>query len=147
MFKTKNCHVELEFFCLIPICFSGQGFLSLEWVQMPLVELRAEEGGCSQWRKHSFLFSKFCRADLGITVNVFMRNTFIQAATQTKCTPKEKQNKQATKKAYKEPPHTPSLFLMCPHVKSGFYLTEKSELGDKKPRKLFLMSGKCCIGY
>lgn len=32
---------------------------------------------------------------------------------------------------------------MCPDVKSGFYLTETSELGDKKPRKLFLMCGKC----
>lgn len=105
-----------------------------------LADLGVEEGGCSQWRWHFFLFSKFCKADLGVTVNVFMRNTLSrQLHKRSVLLRKNKTSKQPKK----ESPHTPSLLLMCPHVKSGFYLTETSELGDKKPRKLFLMCGKC----
>lgn len=92
-----------------------------------------------------FLYSKSCRADLGVTVNVFMRNTLVQAATQTKCKPLLRRNKTSKqpKKHIKSPLTLLHSFWQCPDVKSGFYLTETSQLGDKKPRKLFLMCGKC----
>lgn len=60
-----------------------------------------EEGGCSQWRQCFFVFSKFCRADLGVIVNVFMRNTLIQAATQTRCKPFLRKNKTSKQKKKK----------------------------------------------
>lgn len=51
----KYCFAELEFLSAqLPLISYGQGFLSLEWAQMPSVaieDFRVEEGGCSQWRQ------------------------------------------------------------------------------------------------